>query len=264
MATAYTNPGGTGNRTASIAASTNVPTAGPFTNIVNGNTSEFNFSFTGTPSVAGKVITFDFGVGVSKIIDGFKWYQSDATAQGVWHWYGSNDGSSYTALGSNFSLTNGTFTEPAGNTTGYRYYQMQGVSGTASGLPSLFEIEFRIDAAVAPATGTLAATESADIVSCTGAIIATGTLSVSENSDIVHFIDTPTATGTLGTTEVVDSVFFSSGTSGPLTATEAPDTLAFTFDVPMGEMLLTETRDLVAIVGTFRRHTAVITIVSNT
>lgn len=153
MSTSYANPGGTGDRTASITVSTTLGTTGTLNHLVNGNLTETDFFYNGE-AVSGKVLKFDFGVGVRKIIDTFRWKQSTNNAQGNWQWFGSNDDSSYVALGAAFDLTSTVggvikeFTEPAGNTTGYRYYKMVGQSGNTSSSPWVQEIEFKIDVAV--------------------------------------------------------------------------------------------------------------------
>lgn len=153
MATSYANPGGSGDRTASITVSTTLGVTGTLNHLVNGNLTETDFFYNGE-AVSGKEVKFDFGPGASKIIDSFKWKQSTDNAQGNWKWFASNDDSSYSALGAAFDLTSFVagaikeFTEPAGNTTGYRYYKMVGQSGSTSSSPWVQEIEFKIDDAL--------------------------------------------------------------------------------------------------------------------
>lgn len=157
MATSYANPGGTGDRRASITTSwsSGLFASGDADNLINGVTFALDCWFNAGLTTA--AIKFDFGVGVAKTIDTFRWYQSNNTSHGSWQWYGSNDDATYTALGSSFSLEGPSgggvheITEPSGNTNGYRYYQMQRLSGnTTSAGPFLYEIEFKIDTGVAP------------------------------------------------------------------------------------------------------------------
>lgn len=148
MATSYSNPGGSGDRTASITLTTTLGISGTFNHFINGNTAENDWWFNGE-AVSGKVITFDFGAGALKIIDKCKFYASNATPMGTWQWFGSNDGSSYTALGTTFVMngfsTGQEFLQPSGNTTGYRYYQMRGTLGSTSSGPFFREVEFSVD-----------------------------------------------------------------------------------------------------------------------
>jgi hypothetical protein len=92
-------------------------------------------------------ITFDFGT--PKIVDEAKWYQDTTNSQGTWKWQGSNDDSSYTDIGSSFTLggaTTQTQTQLNGNTTPYQYYRLLGVSGNTSSSPFQQGVEFQIDA----------------------------------------------------------------------------------------------------------------------
>lgn len=61
----------------------------------------------------------------------------------------------WTDIGSTFTLggaTTQTITTLSGNTTGYRAYQLTGVSGTANSGPYIHEFEFKIDDAGAGGT----------------------------------------------------------------------------------------------------------------
>lgn len=152
--TSYANTGGTGDRSAVITvtsfSSAPLVASGSIANLVNGNLTETSTWFNNIDISADPAwIQFDFGSGASKIIDEAKWYQSGSQTQGTWKWQGSNDGSSWTDIGSSFTLggaTTQTISALAGNTTGYRYYRMLGVSGTPSPSPYIFEIEFKISA----------------------------------------------------------------------------------------------------------------------
>ena len=146
---AYTNPGGTGNRTSSITVTSTltVQGSGTFQQAVDGDKTSAVWWWAGV-AASGKYFRFDFGAGASKVINEVKWYQSNATAQGVWQWQGSNDGTNWTNIGANFNLGGvATLTDTAmsANTTGYRYYQILGISGNTSSSPFQYETEFKID-----------------------------------------------------------------------------------------------------------------------
>lgn len=186
--TSYGNTGGTGDRTASITATSNLTISGTFNHIINGNKTENNMFFNG--SSTGQGMKFDFGVGATKVIDRFRWYQSNSTAHGsAWQWYGSNDNSSFTALGNQFVLQGQSdsepveFFEPNANATGYRYYELRLITGSTSSSPWIDEIEFHVgDPAVTGVTGTWASTEAADIFNGTSA--PSGTWASTEAKDL--------------------------------------------------------------------------------
>lgn len=152
MTTSYSNTGGAGNRAGVITVTcrTNLfaVDATALVGLINGNTTENTWFF--TAAVADGWMKFDFGVGHAKIIDGFRWYQSNNTNHGTWKWYSSDDDSTYTARGAAVTLAGPAgggyteFTEPAGNTVGARYWMLQQESSTTSAGPFLREIEFRI------------------------------------------------------------------------------------------------------------------------
>jgi hypothetical protein len=158
VATAYgtvaPNAGGTGDRSASItvSASSGLIASGSAVNLVDGslteNTSD-SITLTGSRSVGSlpDFIRFDFGVGASKVINEAKWYRTDTANYGTWKWQGSNDASSWTDIGSSFTLggaTTQTDTAMSANTTGWRYYQILGVSGTTAAANWHREVEFKI------------------------------------------------------------------------------------------------------------------------
>ena len=99
-------------------------------------------------SIAGEYVQFDFGSGVSMLVTEATYYQSDTSNQGTWKWQGSELAISWTDIGSSFTLggaTSQTHTQLNGNTTGYRYYRMLGVSGSTTFNPWVEEIEFKQD-----------------------------------------------------------------------------------------------------------------------
>lgn len=153
MTTSYSNTGGAGNRAGVITVTCrvglfNVDATG-LAGLINGNTTENTWFFAG--GTTDGWMKFDFGVGHAKIIDAFKWYQSNNTNHGTWKWYSSDDDSTYTARGSAITLDSipggpvKEYTEPAGNTVGARYWKLNQESGTTSNSPFLREIEFKIE-----------------------------------------------------------------------------------------------------------------------
>lgn len=150
----YENAGGTGNRTASIATTASsglINAAANVTALVNGSfalSTAGSAYFNSSVAAAGHWIQFDFGT--AKLIDEAAWYQDSSATHGVWKWQGSANASAWTDIGTSFTLGASDGIYPAlhaelhSNATSYRYYRLLGVSGTASNLPWLPEIEFRI------------------------------------------------------------------------------------------------------------------------
>ena len=148
IVTSYANTGGTGNRTSIITATHDgsLFAGGTAPRMVDGVTSgTFDMWFNASGS---HYLKFDFGTRV--VIDTFKWFQGNNANHGTWQWYGSNDNSSYTALGSSFTLDGGIgntpkeHAQPAGNVTFYRYYRLTQLSGNCSASPDIYEIQFKI------------------------------------------------------------------------------------------------------------------------
>ena len=148
-ATSYANAGGTGDRTASITLSTNtiIEGGGSMTALINGTMAD-SYYWTNVTGDGSGWIKFDFGSGVSKVIDEFNWYQDISSAQGTWRFEGSNDNSSWTQCGSDFTLNDSTAGSgtafSVSNTTAYRYYRLRHMSGARNNAPYLREIEFKI------------------------------------------------------------------------------------------------------------------------
>jgi hypothetical protein len=167
VATAYTNTGGQGDRTAIIAISTTLSTAGgggTLNNLIDGVQASNNSSdaWSWSANQTSGSITFDFGSGASKVIDEAIWLQSTSNTHGSWEWRASNDGvvATATVIGSSFTLggaTNNTLTTLSGNTTGYRYYHLVHTSGNTSATPWLQEIKFKIDDAALATLNAVAA-----------------------------------------------------------------------------------------------------------
>jgi len=147
----YSNTGGTGNRLSIITFSKSDPTwswGGTANKIIDGDTTSNGQFFFGGVSLSSSIwMQWDFGAGNQVLITEAKFYQQTATAQGTWQWQGSNDGSSYSNIGSSFALGTAatqTITALSGNTTKYRIYRMVGVSGSTSTGPWVYEMEFKI------------------------------------------------------------------------------------------------------------------------
>ena len=145
--TLWTNSGGTGNRTGSITVSATNITAGGGSpsNLVDGSQADSYWWVTATGNGTA-YLTFDFGS--AKTIDAFRWYQNNTVSHGTWRLEGSNDNSSWTQIGSDFTLFADTSNSGGffwfNNSTAYRYYRLRHMSGSRNQNPYLREIEFRI------------------------------------------------------------------------------------------------------------------------
>lgn len=148
----YWNSGGYGDRTGMITVTTTATLgAGTINNLIDGN---FAANLTDacwfTNGQSNREIKFDFGAGVTKIIDGFRWAEGSITVgtHGTWVFEGSNDDSSYTGIGASFTLGNNTgatlVSYQFANSTAYRYYKLRQISGGTNSAPWLLEIEFSI------------------------------------------------------------------------------------------------------------------------
>lgn len=138
----------TGDRRASITVTTSGHTVynGPASDIIDGSTANGSGYWT-TDMTNGAWIKFDWGAGVSIKITEAKWYVSSAGgSHGTWKWQGSNDDSSYTDIGSSFTLGGAgmtTQTELSSNTNGYRYYRLYCVTAANPGSTWTEEVEFK-------------------------------------------------------------------------------------------------------------------------
>lgn len=153
--TSYANPGGTGDRTATITVTTDASlggSSGPASKLVDGNKANGSGSaiwFVNGQS--GRRIVFNFtGLGAKQIIDEAKWYQNGPTAHGTWKWQRSDDGSSWVDLSAPFTLDGGGVGDVIGdlsaNVNAYWYYSILQTSGTTSDSPWDWEIEFKLEA----------------------------------------------------------------------------------------------------------------------
>ena len=148
---AYTNAGGTGDRQASITATTNLTVAqGVISNMIDGGLGYNSTDGISLSSQAwtGKYIRFDFGSPV--LITEMKVY---CEAAGFYNgstsiFRGSSDASSWTTYGASVAILSDAgpleYTELSTNVTGYRYYQIEGDSGSINIGPWMREWEFKI------------------------------------------------------------------------------------------------------------------------
>lgn len=143
VTTSYANTGGTGARAGVITLTTNIIAgAGSPASMIDGLQADAYFF---GAAQTNRTIVFDFGVGASKVINEFKWYQDvTSTHGGSNRLEGSNDNSSYTTFPETFTLgSTATMIIPVTNSTGYRYYRLQ-IPGSTSAGPYIREIEFKI------------------------------------------------------------------------------------------------------------------------
>lgn len=144
MATSYANAQGSGDRLSTIVFTTSGLTYVSPQTLIDGSMADSGFWFGG--ATAG---ILEFWFPEKKVIDEAKWYQSGTQSHGTWKWQGSNDRSSWTDIGSGFTLggaTTQTQTQLNGNTTPYIFYRLFQTGGTTDGNPFLREIEFKIEA----------------------------------------------------------------------------------------------------------------------
>lgn len=148
MATSYSNPGGSGDRTASITVTSNRTWNGALSNLVDGafgnnTTDSIWLGFTVSSS---DYIRFDFGAATPKYIDEITFKQQNTTSHGTWKWRGSNDGVTWNDLTSNYTHGGSTAqVVPLTTNLGYyRYYELRGVSGSHSSGPYIHEFEFKL------------------------------------------------------------------------------------------------------------------------
>jgi hypothetical protein len=152
VSTSYSNPGGSGDRTSGIPTITQSGASNPMNSTVNffqlkdGNKATSNI-WMSNGCADGEWLKFDFST--AKVINEIKYFQSATQTQGVWQWEGSNDNSTWTSIGSTFTLggaTTSTITALSANTTAFRYYRMKKISGSTNQSPYALEFEFKISA----------------------------------------------------------------------------------------------------------------------
>lgn len=124
-------------------------TTGAATNIVAGDFSS-TFMNPSAQTATDLEIKFDFGAGQSWLLTGAIAYGHVSMAFGTWKWQGSDDDSSWTDIGSSFTLLTdddnqiNMSSQLSGNTTAYRYYRLVGVSGSVTGGFPMWEMLLRV------------------------------------------------------------------------------------------------------------------------
>ena len=133
-----------GNRTGIITVSaTNIATGGgSLSGLVDGSQSNDYYFTTATGNGTGW-LKFDFGAGSAWMVDEFILRQHNNTSHGTWRMEGSNDDSSWTQIGSDFTLVPGVNQPGNPSQAFYRYIRLRHMSGSRSTSPYLREIEFR-------------------------------------------------------------------------------------------------------------------------
>jgi hypothetical protein len=151
MTTSYSNFGGSGPRSWITVALSGFgpggcapPTGAP---LVEGTHGTDDCTHATAWDALGTAAEIKFDLGLARVIDEFKWYQSGTANNGTWKWAGSNDDSTYTDLHTGFTL--GGAASPVvysyTNTTVYRYYKLIQTGGNTSAVDWIEEIEFKID-----------------------------------------------------------------------------------------------------------------------
>lgn len=144
----YSNPDGTGDRTSTVTATTDVSVTGSITNSVDGVSGEANTTdafYFNNATPFGKYIQWEFGE--AKYISEITWKQNNTTTQGTWRWQGSNDGVGWTDLSGEVQL-NATTKVMALSTVspnGYTKYRLSHVRGSVAATTWMYEVEFKID-----------------------------------------------------------------------------------------------------------------------
>jgi hypothetical protein len=141
--TSYSNPGGSGNRTATIpvSKSAGADIRGALSRFVGVGASGTYFA--NVPN--GEWLKFDFGT--AKVITELKYYQEYDFTQGTWQLEGSNDNSTWTAIGNPFEIIGTTFVSGSAfssNTNYYRYYRIKKTAGTVNSRPWAYQFDFKI------------------------------------------------------------------------------------------------------------------------
>jgi alkaline phosphatase D len=145
--TSYSNPGGSGNRTASgITITHNMPTNGGNVQTLLDGTKFINtFYFVTKTLTSSDYIQIDFGV--SRNVTQITWSRELEKSIGSWQIRGSDDGSTWQDIGGQISFSQNSkvyIFNLCTNTIAFRYYRLQGVSGLLDQSWD-WEFEFKID-----------------------------------------------------------------------------------------------------------------------
>lgn len=149
ITTSYDPPLGSGDRTATqtMTFSAGLIHAGSPQDFIDGVNPEFGFYFFGTYAALDELITCDYGPGASVLVQELRWIQHTAANQGTWQFEISDDLSTWTPVGSTFSICQSSGTDilnaMAANTTPCRAWRLRGISGNVTNLPYLYELEVK-------------------------------------------------------------------------------------------------------------------------
>jgi len=125
--------------------------------------------------------------------------------------------------------------------------------GSAMTLPASVSSWDGSQTGVATISGTLAATEAADVATITGALVSSGTLTATEAADVAAVVAELRSSGALTGNEASDTAMISGAIAsiGTLGATEAADVAAFVAQlISTGTLAATGASDTAAISGT--------------
>lgn len=121
---------------------------GTLSNLVNGVVTQTSDFFNVTALNGTQFVQFQFST--PWYINECGYYQNTAAAHGTWKWQASNDASSWTDIGSTFTLNWGggvstpfVMTSLGSNTQAYLYYRILGMSGSTSGAPWVTQFQFK-------------------------------------------------------------------------------------------------------------------------
>lgn len=152
----YANPGGSGDRTGGgtggITITATVATsAGVFTTLINGSSTDLSFSFASSGSNPnGVYIKFQFTDGKKKSMDQFAWKHGSNVTQGTWDMQGSLDDVTYNMIKTSWGINdagssdNVVSVDSGGELVEFRYLKMTKIGSTTSSTPREQEVRFRI------------------------------------------------------------------------------------------------------------------------
>jgi hypothetical protein len=164
MATSYSNPGGQGDRSTTVAVLPNNPAIVLPGKLLDGSDSGTGCYFNGGATLS---LTFAFNQGLAKssVVDEITWIQSGIQSQGTWKIQGSNNLVAWTDISDGFTLGSSATQVIAvsiggvTNVTSYQFYRLLQTAGVGSGLVWLYEIKFKIEVVstgALPAVGNVA------------------------------------------------------------------------------------------------------------
>lgn len=147
LSTSYANAGGSGDRRSTVLLTSSLlPYAAPYdiSAIMDNNGSTFG-AFTFGGSAAGQYIRFDFTEAKTVTEITFSIYTNNT--HGTWKWQYSNDAVTWTDCSATFTMGSTPQVYTMTTTTGARYYQVVGISGTINNYFWITDVTFKIAAA---------------------------------------------------------------------------------------------------------------------